>query len=247
MPGQIETIEEIPVDVSKAVFFENEKNIGFDPITNEPIFQGSRKMARFQKKMVTNPATGQLEQEMRKHAITGMPLIGVNELKEIYDQSFIYKKVRVKSGGVIREDCEHPDVLWARYKGEAEREKNEARGREILERLGASGKSADEILAALATATQPVPPAVQTTVTVTEGSGAPVPPPTVTEPADPRAGFPETYLPGKWYLSAEHKTAVQAGEQKPFTGTKSQAEDAALIQWEIEAEQAEQSAKIPSF
>lgn len=240
MPGQIETIEEIPVDVSQSIFFENERNIGFDPVTNEPIFTGSRKMAKFRPKI--DPKTG--EQEQRKHAITGMPLIGVNELEKIYDQTFIYKKIRVKSGGVIREDCEHPDVLWARYKGQAEREQAEKRGRELLAELGASGLTADAIVQALQATKVGVPPAVQT---ATAASGAAPTVPTTTQPTDTHAGYPMLFAPGKFYLSAQHEAAVKAGEQKPYTGTQSQAEDAALIQWEIEAETAELAAKIPSF
>lgn len=85
---------------------------------------------------------------------------------------------------------------------------------------------------------------------MTEASGAPAEPSPSPQPkpsADPRAGYPEMYAPGKFYLSARHKGAVQGGDQKGFAGTKSQADDAALIQWEIEDEQAEQSAAVPSF
>ncbi len=240
MAGQIETIEEIPVDVSKAVFFENEKNIGFDPITNDPIFSGSRPMAKFRPKI--DPATG--KRETRK-GMNGYDLgIGVNEFDGLYDQCFIYKKVRVKSGGVIREACEHPDALWARYKGDADRARAEARGKDLLAELGASGLSADDIVRGIQAAKAgAIPPAVRT---VTEASGVPAVPQTVTA-ADPNDGFPEMYMPGKFYLSAQHKAAVQAGEQKPYTGTQAQADDAALIQWDIEAETAAQSAAVPSF
>lgn len=232
--------EPIHPNLSQAIFFENERHIGFDPVTNDAIYAGSRLAGEFGPKIDKN--TG--EQVQRRHATTGEPLVGVRELKRTYQQEFIYKKISDGRGNVNREDCEHPDVLWARYKGEKDRAQAEDRGRELLSELGRAGLTADQILSAIRGG--PDRPSAEPAV-----GPSPSPKPSEPEPeaaADPNAKeYPHAFGPDRWYLSAKHEKGVLAGDQQAFRGTRVEADEAALQVWEEEAEAKKNLDAVPAF
>ena len=221
--GQLESVGLIDSNLSRAIFFDNETHIGFDPKTNEPIYWGSRKRAKIGPKI--DPQTG--TQEWRKHATTGTPLVKVNEVKGIYDEEFIYKKISDGHGQVYRETCEHPDVLQRRHREVAANADAEARGRALLRELGASGMTAAEIREAVA-ARHGAPAPAQ----VPGPSPQPKPGGAVRgQPGQPAAmvdDYPFEYEPGLFYLSDQHKAAVEAGDTSGFEGSAEEAIDAVI-------------------
>lgn len=228
--------EPIHPNMQQAIFFDNERHIGFHPVTNEPIFTGSRLAGEFGPKIDKN--TG--EQVQRKHAMTGEPLVGVRELKRTYQKEFIYTKVSDGRGNISRQDCEHPDVLWARHRAEQERGLAEEKGRDLLAELGRSGLTADQIKAAVATAQQ------------LEPGPSPSPGPGDDEPVREEApvdtrDFPVAFAPGRFYLTPKHEKAVIAGEAKCFEGSRVDADEAMQTMRAEEKEAEEALDAIPAF